>query len=135
MHYTRRPIATSLTIASRLTVFKILVSQILSPQFLRVFFYVLLGAIRVHEILVPALAFGIGLELVFIRVQGLKEVLVGLTLRSKFSHVLILLLLLDRVNVSVRHIGDFSLRKSGGGLPRLFFLRKSDREFRCWFNY
>lgn len=129
MLYACTPVATGLAITSRLTVFKILISQVLSSQFLGVLFNVLLGAIRVDDI-VPALTFGISCEIVFICVQRLPEVLVGLTLRSKFGHVLILLLLLHRLNVSVRHVRDFSLDKCGR-LPRLFFLS----EFGSRFNY
>ena len=44
-HVGVEPIATSSTVASRFVVFKILVTQILSPQFLGVLFYVLLRGV------------------------------------------------------------------------------------------
>lgn len=125
-----KPIATSLTIASRFVVFKILVTQILSPQFLGVLFYVLLRGVWVDDV-VPSLSSRISLKFIFICIQSLPEVLVSLSLCSKFGHLLILLLLSNGLNISVRHFRDFSFHKSRG-LPRLFFLNKL---LRLWFNY
>lgn len=125
---TRWPIPTGFAITPRLTLFKILVSQIFSPQFLGVLFDVLLGGIWVDES-IPTLFFAISCTVIFVGIQRLPEVLVCLTLSSKLGHFLILLLLSHRFHVSVRHLRNFPLDKSRG-LPGLFFLCKF-----VWFNY